>query len=82
MFVDDTVSSTKIFVGVQTHPVIGAAITIGADVELESRLAILFGVFNVEFAEQSQPPCDLNKLKKIRKKMLNIREKSKICFSK
>lgn len=58
MFVDEIVSSTPIFVGVQMHPVIGAANTIGADVELDNRLAILFGVLNVEFAEQSQPPCD------------------------
>lgn len=61
MFVDDTVSSSAIFVGVQMQPVDEAASTVGADVELESRLARLFGVFNVEFAEQSQPPCDLNK---------------------
>lgn len=62
MFVDDTVSSNAIFVGVQTQPVIDAPVIIGADVELDRRLATLFGVFSVELAEQSQPPCDLNKL--------------------
>jgi hypothetical protein len=56
------------------HPVIGAANTIGADVELVSRLAILFGVLNVEFAEQSQPPCDDDLINEIKEKVLLIQK--------
>lgn len=53
MFVDDTVSSIPILVGVQMQPVIAAAITVGADVDDENRLNDAEAVELLP--EQSQP---------------------------
>lgn len=58
VFVDETVSSIPIFVGVQTHPVIAAAITVGAEVDDEYRLP-LNGCGIVELLPEQSQPGDL-----------------------
>lgn len=59
VLVDETVSSTLIFVGVQAQPVDAAANTTGAKVELAERLAAFAALLICngvdEFAAQSHP---------------------------